>query len=163
MCIPGNSPHLRKLKPHVTAHWRRVLLCWADSSLWTSLFAHGFRCVDMGLDACDPAGRALAPGISQHPVSQVWIAIIFVDIPTFHWVSMMSCQTDRGAIFSWRFRGSSTAVQAMPPSMIHMRVPASQAVDCPDHLYVCAYGAGCVAVVTSSRQGTTTTCQASWF
>ena len=49
--------------------------------MWTSLFAHGFRCVDMGLDACDPAGRARAPGISQHPVSEAWIAIIFVDIP----------------------------------------------------------------------------------
>ena len=81
MRIPGSRPHLRKFKPQVTAHWRGVLLCRADSSLWTSLFAHGFKCVVVGLDACDPAGRARAPGISQRPVSEVWIAIIFVDIP----------------------------------------------------------------------------------
>ena len=142
MRIPGNRPHLGKFKPQVTAHWRGVLLCRADSSLWTSLFAHGFRCVDMGLDACDPTGRALAPGISQHPVSQVWIAIIFVDIPTFHWVSMMSCQTDRGEVvlpchIRWRLRsanhcGSSTAVQTMAwmmHSQAHrMRISASHIV-----------------------------------
>ena len=41
--------------------------------MWTSLFAHGFKCVAVGLDACDPAGRARAPGISQRLVSDVWI------------------------------------------------------------------------------------------